>query len=258
MHLLLINCAGEGGGWLDERLGGSGFMLRRAGSTGEALRHRMTDGTAAVLIDSGAQAPEASQLVRPLRSGGVEQPILMLSPRAGWREKVACLDAGADDYLVKPVRSEEVAARLRAVIRRSAGATSGRVRLGGFELDLNARCAWMGGRCLDLTRNEFRLMRLFMLEPDRIHTHAEIRERLHGVAAMPTLNAVEVQVTRLRRKLGRAAIRTVRGVGYRIMSQEAQGEAVEEECCKRASCDGSAAQDGGPAQDDRVSHDYCI
>ena len=146
-------------------------------------------------------------------------PLIVLSAAGDWRAKVECLDAGADDYLVKPVRSEEVAARVRAVVRRALGNTTNRFMVGDFVFDLSSKCAWLGERCLDLTSTEFRLLRLFLMRPEDVHSHEEIHEALHRGGSHCSPNAVEVQIARLRRKIGKAMIQTVRGMGYRYAGE---------------------------------------
>jgi len=216
MRLLLIEHDRTFGGWLAERLSASGFGVIRNDSAEQALRDGFMERATAVIIDVGPSGLEGPALIRPIREAGHEQPVLILSARAGWREKVESLDAGADDYLIKPVRPEEVAARLRAVIRREAGSCNDRIALGEIELDLKGMNAWLAGQLLELTRNEFRLLRLFLLREGRVLAHHEIRDHLYANARDRSLNAVEVHVARLRRKIGRDKIRTIRRVGYRL------------------------------------------
>ncbi len=220
MQLLLIDRIRENGELLGKRLGAVGFRARHCETVREALNCSDKDAFAAVLVDHGRQIEAPASLVEPLRSGGITQPLLVLSARDEWREKVACLDAGADDFLVKPVRSEEIAARLRALIRRSAGAPTDRIVFGDIDLDLRMECAWKAGTCLNLTRNEFRLMRLLLLSPERALDKDRIRQTLWGLDATVSNNAIEVQVARLRRKLGEGSIQTSRGQGYRLVAAD--------------------------------------
>lgn len=221
MHLLLIEDEVGASDLLVDRLSGAGFLATRVQSTGEALSNINAARTAAVLIDQTQGTLPPAQVIRPLRHAGIRQPLLMLSPRDDWREKVAALDAGADDYAIKPIRSEEVAARLRAVIRRGSGQASDRIVMGDLDLDMKARCAWLGGRCLDLSRNEFRLLRTFMLAGNQPVLRRAISASLAANGAGMTANAVEVQVARLRRKVGSGLIRTIRGVGYQLVIEPA-------------------------------------
>ncbi len=142
---------------------------------------------------------------------------MILSPIGNWRDKVDCLNCGADDFLFKPIRGEEVTARLRAVIRRFAGRSTDRMRAGDIELDLKARSAWIGGDPLDLTRNEFRLLRLFVMRSERFLSGEELLGQLYARKQDRSTNSVEVQIARLRRKIGKGRIQTLRGVGYRLV-----------------------------------------
>lgn len=240
MRFLLIGSDRTQSGWLAEKMEGIGFVARLAQSSEQALANGMADDAAAVLLDSGLSASASAPVVRQLRQGGVEQPLIVLSARGDWRDKVECLDAGADDFLLKPVRSEEIAARLRALIRRGAGKGSNHIRHGGLDLDLQARCAWLDGSCLNLTRNEFRLLRLFMLHPQSILSHSDLLDQLNPGGARPSINAAEVQIARLRRKIGAGLIRTVRGVGYRFdpTAVETGVELGELEPCRSGRCCG--------------------
>ncbi|MGE3691854.1 MAG: winged helix-turn-helix domain-containing protein [Novosphingobium sp.] len=212
----------EFGVWLADRLADSGFVAQPVSSAEQALRSGLAERTIAFLINLGLSGQAGTRHVRPLRDAGLNQPLIVLSSQCHWRERVECLDAGADDYLTKPVRAEEVAARLRAIIRRTTGKPSDCIVSGNIELDIKARTARLGGLPLDLTRNEFRLLRLFLLQSDRILSHRELHDRLYAEPSGRSLNAVEVNIARLRRKIGKDAIRTVRGIGYRFVSNEGE------------------------------------
>lgn len=218
LQLLLIEEDRDFGCWLSDRLQDSGFITRESGSAEQALRSGLAARSSAVIVNLGAFGQAGARHVRPLRDAGVWQPLIVLSSQCHWRERVECLDAGADDYLTKPVRAEEVAARLRAIIRRSAGSTGDCIVSGDIEIDIKGRSARLGGEPLDLTRNEFRLLRLFILNQERVLTHDELRGKLYAQPSGRSHNAVEVNVARLRRKIGRNAIRTVRGLGYRFVA----------------------------------------
>lgn len=219
MQLLLIDGARENGELLARRLAASGFRASVVENEQEALARSGARDFRAILVDRGRRPEPAAQAITPLRLGGMMQPMLVISARDDWREKVECLDAGADDFVVKPIRSEEVAARLRALIRRGAGAATDRIVHGDIDLDLKQQCAWKAGECLNLTRNEFRLLRLFLFGPDQVLGKDQIRDALWGQGAALSDNAIEVQIARLRRKLGEASIQTMRGLGYRITTK---------------------------------------
>lgn len=169
-----------------------------------------------IIIEAGSMALASVPIVSRLRSLGLEQPIMVIASRCSWRESVTCLDAGADDFVIKPVRSEEIAARLRVGMRRSLGLPTSQTDVGRFTFDLSSNSIWLDGQLLDLTRHEFRLLKLLLLKPDNVISAEQIRSTLAYYEAELTTNALEVRIARLRKKLGTDAIKTVRGVGYRI------------------------------------------
>lgn len=215
MQILLIGHETEATRFLVARLREAEFRCRIAASADLACRRHLIEHAEAIILDVSGASSEACQTVRRLRGAGIVQPLLVLTPQCDWRIRIECLDAGADDHVVKPVRTEEIVARIRAIVRRRAGSSTDHIACGELELDLKAKCAWLAGKCLDLTRNEFRLLRLFVLRPHNTMTHQEIWSQLNDDGAKCSNNAVEVQVARLRRKVGHDRIRTVRGVGYR-------------------------------------------
>lgn len=216
MQVLVIEAEQGASGHLAARLDKSGFSASRTVSVRDQFASKALTPAAALVLDLGLDERSAIELTSGLRNVGYEQPLIVLSARGDWRDKVDVLDAGADDYLCKPVRSEEIAARLFALIRRSSGKVSSRFRVGDIELDLRARCAWRDGECLNLTRNEFRLLCLFMLGADRTMSQREIQDNLYPDPGKRSVNALEVLIARLRRKVGHERIVTVRGIGYRF------------------------------------------
>lgn len=235
MRLLLIEADASSGARLAEGLTRAGFVVQRCESAQEALSEGYVQITAAILLDVGLNAAQPGKTILPLRAAGLKYPLIVLSAQGDWHERVECLDAGADDYVLKPVRTEEIAARLRAIIRRNAGNADGRITLGGVLLDMKAKCAWLEGKCLDLTRSEYRLLRLFLLSPDHILTHTQIWHELHPGKSDFSANSVEVQIARLRGKIGKDMIRTVRGLGYRIIDiGDEASAALEGEPCRKS------------------------
>ena len=165
------------------------------------------------------QLPDGSGLdwLRGRRARGDATPALMLTARDRLAERVTGLDAGADDYLVKPFEPEELAARLRAVSRRSgAGAATGRVALGDVQVDLHARTATLHGSRVELTAREWTVLEALVLRAGRLVDKSELEKVVLGFDSEVQSNAIEVHVSALRRKLGRELIETVRGLGYRI------------------------------------------
>jgi two-component system OmpR family response regulator len=172
----------------------------------------------ALLVDW--QLPDGSGLdwLRGRRRRGDATPALMLTARDLLDDRVRGLDSGADDYLVKPFAPEELAARLRAVSRRIAGSADTRRRFGEVEVDLVAHAVRVSGQRVELTSREWAILEALLLRPGRIVSKADLERLVLGFAAEWASNAVEVHVAALRRKLGRAMVETVRGIGYRLAS----------------------------------------
>lgn len=234
MQLLLIDDGNRGPSLLAQRLASAGFRARRVNSVAHSLANGAMEGAAVVVIDQQTDSSPSAPAIEQLRTAGMRQPVIVLTARDDWRERVSCIEAGADDVLVKPVHSEEVAARLRAIVRRAAGAGSDRIVFGSLELDLKARCAWSNGACLDLTRSEFWLLRMFLLAPERTATKQEIASVLWPDNPEISWNAIEVQMARLRRKVGPDQFKTVRGLGYRIVELPAAApDGAERAACRK-------------------------
>jgi two-component system, OmpR family, response regulator len=150
------------------------------------------------------------------RARGDTTPALMLTARDQLADRLHGLDSGADDYLVKPFAPEELVARVRAICRRSAGNASSRVHVGIVDVDLLARCAWLGGERIELTSREWSVLEALALRPGRIVAKTELEQIVLGFQSELASNAIEVHVSSLRRKLGREVVETVRGMGYRL------------------------------------------
>jgi two-component system OmpR family response regulator len=164
------------------------------------------------------QLPDGSGLdwLRARRAKGEATPSLMLTARDRLVDRVSSLDGGADDYLIKPFAPEELAARLRAVCRRSAGTADARVRTGAVLIDLHARAAFRDDERVELTAREWALLEALVLRSGRIVLKSELERLVHGFDSEIASNALEVHISSLRRKLGREVIDTVRGLGYRL------------------------------------------
>jgi two-component system OmpR family response regulator len=181
-------------------------------SAARALQHEVFD---ALLVDW--QLPDGSglQWLAARRARGDITPALMLTARDRLDERIEGLDSGADDYLVKPFAAQELLARLRAVLRRSAGAVP-RQCFGAVEVDLAARSAGLDGRPVELTAREWAVLEALVLRAGRIVSKAELEQLVLGLDAVLASNALEVHISALRRKLGRELVETVRGLGYRV------------------------------------------
>ncbi len=169
---------------------------------------------AAVVLDLGLPRLSGLDLLRRMRAAGNKAPVLILTARDAVEDRIRGLDGGADDYVVKPFDLHELAARLRALIRRSRGEAAPLLRVGAVELDPAARRAAFRGRPLDLSAREFALLHELMLNAGHVLSREQLGERLYSWGEEIESNAIDVHIHHLRRKLAPDLIRTVRGVGY--------------------------------------------
>ena len=175
----------------------------------------------AMVLDLGLPRLDGLSVLRRLRETGKTLPVLILTARDGWRERVEGIDAGADDYLVKPFRTEELVARLRAILRRSAGHAAPVLRAGAVELDTRTREVSVSGQRLSLTALEYRLLAFLLHRQGQVVPPGELLDHLYESGTDREANAIEALLTRLRRKLGAPLIETRRGHGYVIPGEEA-------------------------------------
>jgi two-component system OmpR family response regulator len=175
-----------------------------------------TEEVDAVVLDLGLPKIDGLTLLRRWRDAGLFVPVLVLTARGSWHEKVQGIDGGADDYMSKPFRMEEVLARLRALIRRASGNASAELRAGTISLDTRAGKVTMDGAPVRLTGHEFRVLSYLMHHRGRVVSQSELTEHIYAQNFNRDSNTVEVFIARLRRKLGSPLIETVRGLGYRI------------------------------------------
>jgi len=173
-----------------------------------------TGNYAAIILDIGLPNVDGMTLLKRWRSEGITTPIFILSARSTWSERVEGIDAGADDYLIKPFQMQELLARLRALIRRSAGTAQPKLQFGEMNIDMVSRAVTISGSPLTLTPLEFRLLQYLALQKSRVVPHSELSETLYEHDHERDANAIEAVVSRLRRKLGGGYIKTKRGFGY--------------------------------------------
>lgn len=216
MRLLLVEDDPELGRRLSARLRGADFAVDLATSHTMAQNWPDLDKMRAIILDLGLPDGDGIDLLRHWRSARVDCPILILTARGSWRDKVEGLNAGADDFVVKPVRFEELLARLNAQFRRHLGKRENSLSSGGLRLDPVIRLVELDGEPLSLSRQEFRLLQLFMRRAGQILPQTDILEHLYELEEARELNTVEVLVGRLRRKIGKDRITTLRGLGYRF------------------------------------------
>jgi two-component system OmpR family response regulator len=171
-----------------------------------------------VLLDLHLPDGRGLDLLKTMRRGGDRRPVIILTARDQVSDRIEGLNAGADDYLVKPFDLTELSARVLAVSRRYAGNPNPLIAFGDVEIDKAARRAWRGGRSVDLTRREWAIMDLLTQRATAVVSKEQIEEALYAFGSEIESNSVEVHVSRLRKKLGREAIETLRGVGYRLGS----------------------------------------
>jgi two-component system OmpR family response regulator len=172
----------------------------------------------AVLLDLGLPKIDGLTLLRRWREAGKTVPVLVLTARGSWHEKVQGIDGGADDYVAKPFQMEEVLARLRALIRRASGQVTLELRSGAIALDPRTGRVTRDGDAVKLTSHEFRVLSYLMHHTGRVVSQGELTEHIYAQDFDRDSNTVEVFIARLRRKLGGSVIETVRGLGYRMQA----------------------------------------
>jgi two-component system, OmpR family, response regulator len=178
----------------------------------------------AVVLDIGLPEMDGVTVLEKWREAGRKMPVLILTARDRWSDKVAGIDAGADDYVTKPFHMEEVQARLRALIRRAAGHASSEITCGPVKLDTKSSKVTVNGMALKLTSHEFRLLSYLMHHMGQVVSRTELVEHMYDQDFDRDSNTIEVFVGRLRKKMGIDLIETVRGLGYR-MQLPADGDA---------------------------------
>jgi two-component system OmpR family response regulator/two-component system response regulator QseB len=197
--------------------------LRGSGYAVDWVRDgRAADGTLAterfdlVLLDLGLPQRDGMEVLQALRARGDRTPVIVLTARDSLASRVRGLDAGADDYLVKPFELDELLARMRAVLRRHSGRAEPAIEVGGVSLDPATRTVSRDGVPLALSAREYAVLEALMLRPGAILSRAQLEDRLYGWGEELESNAISVYVHQLRRKLGEGFIHTVRGVGYYV------------------------------------------
>lgn len=218
MHIQMISLNGKNFDFLINRLNFLGFSCKSSDPITDWRGFCDDLSCAAILVHASRCNGELTRSVATLRNHGVHLPVLTMSETSDWHDRVSVLDAGSDDHLDFPIRSDELAARLRAVMRRLAGHSSSHSRIGDFTLDLKARSIAMDGQRLDLTRNEYQVLQALLTKSEHYVSLDRLAACLnpndHGERS---INAVQVHICRLRSKIGPERIQTVRGMGYRII-----------------------------------------
>ena len=215
MRLLLVEDDSDLVKLLRKRLETAGFAVDVAtdGPTAETRGH--SESYDIVVLDLGLPGRSGLDVLRHWRDAGRTVPVVILTARDAWHEKVDGFNAGADDYLAKPFHVEELLARIQAVLRRLAGRAAVQLSAEGFSLDEEGQSVTTpDGENIPLTSTEFRLLRYFMLHPGHVLSKARLIEHVYASEEDPDSNVIEVYVNRLRQKVGEALIQTRRGQGY--------------------------------------------
>ena len=201
---------------LSHVLGEAGYAVDVAADGEKAEFLGRTENYDAIVLDLGLPKMDGLTVLRHWREAGLAMPVLVLTARGSWHEKVQGIDGGADDYVAKPFQIEELLARLRALIRRASGQVTPELRSGNVVLDPRVSRVTVGGVPVKLTSHEFRVLSYLMHHRGRIVSQGELTEHIYSQRFDRDSNTVEVFIARLRRKLGPSFIETVRGMGYRI------------------------------------------
>jgi len=222
MRILVVEDDKALGRQLAQSLTEAGYAVDRAddGEQGHFLGY--TEPYDAVVLDLGLPRLDGLSVLKRWRGEGRDFPVLILTARDRWHEKVEGIDAGADDYLTKPFRMEELLARLRALIRRAKGHASAELACGPVRLDTRRGAVSLDGRPISLTAHELRVLSYLMHRQGEIVGQTELMEHVYGHDSERDSNTIEVFIGRLRRKLGPELIETVRGRGYRMRAPQAR------------------------------------
>lgn len=216
MRILLVEDDDQLARRLSERLRESGFAVDVAQCVADGEAWPDMDKIELIILDLGLPDGTGMDLLRHWRTRRVTCPVLILTARGSWQDKVDGLNAGADDFVVKPVRFEELLARAHALLRRFSRSRGTGLEENGLRLDPVSGDVECDGQPVTLSKQEFRLLHLFMRRTGQVLSQADIVDNLYDMDTHRDLNAVEVQVSRLRRKIGADRIRTLRGLGYRF------------------------------------------
>ena len=216
MRVLIVEDEPSLGQQLRNTLEGAGYAVDLATDGEEGLFLGQTESYDAVVLDLGLPEIDGLSVLDRWRKGGKAMPVLVLTARDSWSDKVAGLDAGADDYLAKPFQTEELIARLRALIRRAAGNASSELIAGDIRLDTRSGKVTRAGEPVKLTAQEYKLLSYLLHHKGKVVSRTELIEHIYDQDFDRDSNTIEVFVTRIRKKLGQDVITTIRGMGYSL------------------------------------------
>ncbi|GHB21777.1 response regulator [Salinicola rhizosphaerae] len=221
MKVLLVEDDAALASALVSALAEAGLLVESTGTGQEADFLVRTERYDAVILDLGLPDGDGTRWLSQWREDEIDLPVLVLTARERWSDKAAGFSAGADDYVVKPFETAEILFRLRALVRRSHGHAHPVIRVGELTLDTHTGSVTLAGRPITLTAQESRLLSYLMHASPRIVSRSELAEHVYNRDHEPDSNVIDVQISRLRRKFGRARIETLRGQGYRLVDLEA-------------------------------------
>ncbi|KAA5805170.1 response regulator transcription factor [Alkalicaulis satelles] len=221
MRALIVEDDADLNRQLADTLQHAGYAVDSAADGEDGLHLGETEPYDAIVLDLGLPKLDGVSVLERWRKAGVATPVLILTARDRWSEKVSGFDAGADDYLTKPFHPEELLARLRALTRRAAGHASAMLESGSLTLDTRGARVFLGDQLVKLTSHEFRLLSYLMHHKERVISRTELVEHIYDQDFDRDSNTIEVFVGRLRKKIGNERIETVRGLGYRLVDPDA-------------------------------------
>src|ERR1700760_3863954 len=222
MRILLVEDDPDISRQLKTALADAGYAVDYAPDGEEALYLGENEPHDAVILDLGLPKIDGVSVLERWRKANITTPVLILTARGSWNEKVAGFDAGADDYLTKPFHTEELLARLRALVRRATGHAQPTLACGGLRLDPRAARASVNGEPVRLTSLEYRLLHYIMMHQGRVISRTELVEHLYDQDFDRDSNTIEVFIGRVRKKIGADRIETARGLGYRLTCPEGE------------------------------------
>ncbi len=216
MRILVVEDEPTLAAQLADALRQAGYTVDTAADGGTAQYMGAVEAYDVVVLDLGLPVMDGLTVLKQWRAGGQGMPVLILTARDNWHEKVAGIDAGADDYLTKPFHMEELLARVRALLRRSSSHASAQWRCGPLMLDTRLAKVTVDGQALSLTSHEFKVLAVLMQRAGEVISRSELTEHVYAQDHDRDSNTIDVFIARLRKKLPPDAIETVRGLGYRL------------------------------------------
>jgi two-component system, OmpR family, response regulator len=219
MRVLVVEDEAEIAHDIGRALTSAGFAIDYSGNGEDAWFKGSTESYAAIVLDLGLPKMDGITVLKNWRNEGQTTPVIILTARGNWTDRVEGIESGSDDYLAKPFHMEELVARVKALVRRSAGIAKPVLEQGKLRLDMRASVATLNGVRLDLGPLEFRLLSHLLLNRGKAVSQSELTDTLYGPNGEPGSNAIESLIRRLRKKVGDGTIATQRGFGYMINAE---------------------------------------